>query len=199
MFKPNEREYRLAEPFQTEQNEAQELRLKGLPVVFNRETVLFEYEGIQYKEIIAGDALEGCDMSDFILNRNHGQNDSTVFARTKNGSLTFTVTPAGLEVDALLDPEDERHVNLYRDIQKGRIDKMSFAFTVRADEYDRKTHTRTITKIAKLFDVSAVDFPAYNDTAIGTVRDFFTEDYRDEFRELEQARRRQLLIAKTLL
>ena len=199
MFKPNEREYRLAEPFQIEQNEAQELRLKGLPVVFNRETVLFEYEGIQYKEIIAGDALEGCDMSDFILNRNHGQNDSTVFARTKNGSLTFTVTPAGLEVDALLDPEDERHVNLYRDIQKGRIDKMSFAFTVRADEYDRKTHTRTITKIAKLFDVSAVDFPAYNDTAIGTVRDFFTEDYRDEFRELEQARRRQLLIAKTLL
>lgn len=199
MFKPNEREYRLAEPFQIEQNEAQELRLKGLPVVFNRETVLFEYEGIQYKEIIAGDALEGCDMSDFILNRNHGQNDSTVFARTKNGSLTFTVTPAGLEVDALLDPEDERHVNLYRDIQKGRIDKMSFAFTVRAEEYDRKTHTRTITKIAKLFDVSAVDFPAYNDTAIGTVRDFFTEDYRDEFRELEQARRRQLLIAKTLL
>lgn len=199
MFKPNEREYRLAEPFQIEQNEAQELRLKGLPVVFNRETVLFEYEGIQYKEIIAGDALEGCDMSDFILNRNHGQNDSTVFARTKNGSLTFTVTPAGLEVDALLDPEDERHINLYRDIQKGRIDKMSFAFTVRADEYDRKTHTRTITKIAKLFDVSAVDFPAYNDTAIGTVRDFFTEDYRDEFRELEQARRRQLLIAKTLL
>ena len=76
---------------------------------------------------------------------------------------------------------------------------MSFAFTVRAEEYDRKTHTRTITKIAKLFDVSAVDFPAYNDTAIGTVRDFFTEDYRDEFRELEQARRRQLLIAKTLL
>lgn len=199
MFKPNEREYRLAEPFRIEQNEAQELRLKGLPVVFNRETVLWEYEGIQYKEIIAGDALEGCDMSDFILNRNHGQNDSTVFARTKNGSLTFTVTPAGLEVDALLDPEDERHVNLYRDIQKGRIDKMSFAFTVRADEYDRKTHTRTITKIAKLFDVSAVDFPAYNDTAIGTVRDFFTEDYRDEFRELEQARRRQLLIAKTLL
>ena len=199
MFKPNEREYRLAEPFQIEQNEAQELRLKGLPVVFNRETVLWEFEGIQYKEIIAGDALEGCDMSDFILNRNHGQNDSTVFARTKNGSLTFAVTPAGLEVDALLDPEDERHVNLYRDIQKGRIDKMSFAFTVRADEYDRKTHTRTITKIAKLFDVSAVDFPAYNDTAIGTVRDFFTEDYRDEFRELEQARRRQLLIAKTLL
>jgi len=199
MFKPNEREYRLAEPFRIEQNEAQELRLKGLPVVFNRETVLFEYEGIQYKEIIAGDALEGCDMSDFILNRNHGQNDSTVFARTKNGSLTFTVTPAGLEVDALLDPEDERHVNLYRDIQKGRIDKMSFAFTVRAEEYDRKTHTRTITRIAKLYDVSAVDFPAYNDTAIGTVRDFFTEDYRDEFRELEQARRRQLLIAKTLL
>ena len=199
MFKPNEREYRLAEPFQIEQNEAQELRLKGLPVVFNRETVLWEYEGIQYKEIIAGDALESCDMSDFILNRNHGQNDSTVFARTKNGSLTFTVTPAGLEVDALLDPEDERHVNLYRDIQKGRIDKMSFAFTVRADEYDRKTHTRTITRIAKLFDVSAVDFPAYNDTAIGAVRDFFTEDYRDEFRELEQARRRQLLIAKTLL
>ena len=135
-------------------------------------------------------------MSDFILNRNHGQNDSTVFARTRNNSLKYTISDRGLDIEAALDGEDERHRNLHRDVQKKRVDKMSFSFVVREAKYDNVTHTRTITKVKKLYDVSAVDFPAYNDTSI-SARSFFAEEHTRELAALEQARRRKKLLALT--
>lgn len=198
-YKPNEREYRAAAPFVLpEENEtSDELTVRGTPIVFNTPTVLYEIDGIEYKEIIKSGALDGCDMSDFIFNRNHGENDGTVYARTRNNSLTYTITPSELDITAALDKEDDRHRNLHRDIQKGRVDKMSFSFIVRESSYDRETHTRTITKIKKLYDVSAVDFPAYNETSITTARDFFSAEHEKELKEQEQQRRRKMLIAKT--
>lgn len=198
-YKPNEREYRAATPFvlPDDNENSAELTVRGTPIVFNTPTVLFEMDGIEYKEVIARGALDECDMSDFILNRNHGQNDGTVYARTRNNSLTYTITPSGLDITATLDKEDDRHRNLHRDIQKGRVDKMSFSFIVRESSYDRETHTRTITKIKKLYDVSAVDFPAYNETSITTARDFFSAEHEKELKEQEQQRRRKMLIAKT--
>lgn len=198
-YKPNEREYRAAAPFvlPDDNENSDELTLRGTPIVFDTPTVLYEIDGIEYKEVIARGALDECDMSDFILNRNHGQNDGTVYARTRNNSLTYTITPSGLDIIATLDKEDDRHRNLHRDIQKRRVDKMSFSFIARECSYDRETHTRTITKIKKLFDVSAVDFPAYNETSITTARDFFSAEREKELKEQEQRRRRQMLIAKT--
>ena len=198
-YKPNERDYRAVAPFTVpdENSGSDELVLRGTPIVFNTPTVLYEMDGIEYKEIIARGALDECDMSDFILNRNHGQNDSTVYARTRNNSITYTITDHGLDFAAFLDKEDERHRNLHRDVLKRRIDKMSFSFVVRECSYDRETHTRTITKIKNLYDVSAVDFPAYNDTSITTARDFFSAEREKEFKELEERRRRQMLIAQT--
>ena len=156
-----------------------------------------EIDGVQYKEVIARGALDGCDMSDFIFNRNHGQNDSTVYARTRNKSLDYSITDRGLDIAAYLDKEDERHRNLHRDVVKRRVDKMSFSFVVRECSYDRETHTRTITKIKKLYDVSAVDFPAYNETSIVAARDFFSAEHEKEFKTLEQRRLRERLIALT--
>ena len=199
-FKPGEREYRSFGGFDTTQNDTEDkLTLRGVPIVFNRPTVLFEMDGIEYKEVISPNALEGCDMSDFILNRNHGFNDGTVYARTRNDSLHYEITPTDVRIQADLDPEDERHRNLHRDVCKGRVDKMSFSFIARECSYDRETHTRTVLKIKKLFDVSAVDFPAYNDTSLTTARDFFSEEHRKEFKALEQAahRRRLALALKT--
>ena len=198
-YKPNERECRAVAPFTLPDSNgsSDELILRGTPIVFNTPTVLFEEGGVEYKEIIASGALDGCDMSDFIFNRNHGQNDATVYARTRNNSLTYTVTERGLDIAAYLDSEDERHRNLHRDIMKRRVDKMSFSFVVRECSYDRETHTRTITKIKKLYDVSAVDFPQYNETSIVAARDFFSAEHEKEFKELEERRRRQMLIAQT--
>lgn len=198
-YKPNEREYRTAAPFvlPDENENHDELIVRGTPIVFDTPTVLYEIDGIEYKEVIARGALDGCDMSDFIFNRNHGENDGTVYARTRNNSLTYNITSSGLDIAAALDKEDDRHRNLHRDIQKRRVDKMSFSFIVRESSYDRETHTRTITKIKKLYDVSAVDFPAYNETSITTARDFFSAEREKELKEQEQLRRRKMLIAQT--
>lgn len=198
-YKPNEREYRAAAPFilPDENENHDELVVRGTPIVFDTPTVLYEIDGIEYKEVIARGALDDCDMSDFIFNRNHGENDGTVYARTRNNSLTYNITSSGLDIAATLDKEDDRHRNLHRDIQKRRVDKMSFSFIVRESSYDRETHTRTITKIKKLYDVSAVDFPAYNETSITTARDFFSAEREKELKELEQQRRRKMLIAQT--
>lgn len=198
-YKPNEREYRAAAPFilPDENENNNELVVRGTPIVFDTPTVLYEIDGIEYKEVIARGALDGCDMSDFIFNRNHGENDGTVYARTRNNSLTYNITSSGLDIAATLDKEDDRHRNLHRDIQKRRVDKMSFSFIVRESSYDRETHTRTITKIKKLYDVSAVDFPAYNETSITTARDFFSAEREKELKEQEQLRRRKMLIAQT--
>lgn len=196
-FTPDKREYRSFGNFETgNEEQGDKLMLRGVPIVFNRPTVLWEMDGIEYKEVIEPGALEGCDMSDFILNRNHGMNDGTVYARTRNGSLCYEITPSEVYIEADLDPEDERHKNLHRDVIKGRVDKMSFSFIPRECSYDRETHTRTIRKIKKLYDVSAVDFPAYNDTSLTTARDFFSEEHQKEFKALEQAaRRRRLALA----
>lgn len=197
-FTPDKREYRSFGGFDTTQNEQDDkLVLRGVPIVFNRPTVLWECDGIEYKEVIAPGALDGCDMSDFILNRNHGMNDGTVYARTRNGSLKYEIKPTEVSIEAELDAEDERHRNLHRDVVKKRVDKMSFSFIARECSYDRETHTRTILKIKKLYDVSAVDFAAYNDTSLTTARDFFSEEHAKEFRALEQSslRRRRLALA----
>ena len=76
------------------------------------------------------------------------------------------------------------------------IVKMSFSFVVRAAEYDAATHTRRITKIRKLYDVSAVDIPAYEETSL-SARSFFEVEHSKEVKALEQAARRRRLLART--
>ena len=55
---------------------------------------------------------------------------------------------------------------MYEEIRNGLITKMSWAFTIAEESYDRQTHTRTIEKIKKVYDVSAVSIPANGDTDI---------------------------------
>ena len=75
---------------------------------------------------------------------------------------------------------------------------MSFSFTIAEQSYDEETRTRTIIRIKKLYDVSAVTFPAYEQTEI-SARSFFEEEYKKEVALLERERRRKELLLKTLL
>ena len=75
---------------------------------------------------------------------------------------------------------------------------MSFSFSIREASYDSQTRTRRITKVKKLYDFSAVDFPAYEETAI-SARGFFEEEHSKAFKAMEQAEARKRLIAKTYL
>ncbi len=151
----------------TEEKDSDEMIIEGVACVFDKPTVLFEDEGIEYSEVVDKRALDEADISDVIFNYNHG---GRVYARTRNDSLHLEVKEDGLHVRIKLNPEDEGHKELYRDIKSGLIDKMSYCYIV-ADggfDYDTETHTRRITSIKKVFDVSAVDIPAYDSTSIST-------------------------------
>ena len=188
------REYRSLQDFSLVPREegSEEYRVKGTAVVFNTPTVMFECDGVKYCEIIDRHAFDGCDLSDVIFNYNHG---GKVVARLRNKTLALAITERGLEVEADLSGTQAGR-ELYEEIDGGYIDKMSFSFSVREAKYDSVTHTRTITKVKKLYDVSAVDIPAYEETSI-SARSFFTEEHGKELAALEQARRRKKIIALT--
>ncbi|MCQ3908930.1 MAG: HK97 family phage prohead protease [Mycoplasmoidaceae bacterium] len=146
-----------------DKSEDEEMVIEGVACVFDTETTLFEWEGIEYKEKVDKNAFKEADMSDVIFNYNHG---GRVYARTRNDSLHLEIKEDGMHVTVKLNPEDEGHKELYRDIKNGLIDKMSYAYTVSEESYDVDTHVRTVLKIKKLYDVSAVDIPAYDSTSI---------------------------------
>lgn len=188
------REYRAVQGFSLVPRDegSEEYKVRGTAVVFDTPTVLFECDGIEYKEVIDRHAFDECDMSDVIFNYNHG---GKVVARLRNKTLTLEITERGLDIAADLGGTTAGR-ELYEEIDGGYVDKMSFSFSVREASYDSVTHTRTITKVKKLYDVSAVDIPAYNDTSI-SARSFFEEEHSKELAALEQARRRKKLIALT--
>lgn len=156
------------------------------------EYVLFEYEGIEYKERILPEAFENCDMSDVVFLKDH---QGTVFARTKNGTVALSVDDHGLKTVTDLSKTASSR-SMYEEIKVGMYDQMSFAFAVDDDEYDQRNHLRTIRHIAKIYDVSAVSFPAngYTDISVATRSRFdgFIEEEKAELlkreKELELAK-----------
>jgi HK97 family phage prohead protease len=180
-----DREYRSFE-FETS-----EMRVEGMPVVFEQPTVLAEIDGVRFYEVIDRNAFNEAKMDDVVLNIDHGGKPA---AKTKNGTLELRLSNDGLFISADLS-KNVTGRELHEDIQNGFYDKMSFAFTVREDEYDKKTRTRRIMKIDRLFDVSAVTFPAYNQTSI-MARDSFAmelEKERIEIRQREDKKKRLAL------
>lgn len=112
-FKPTERQYRAIAGIKDMAADDDALILRGCPIVFEIPTLLWKSDdGKEYYEKIDRHALDHCDFSDFIFNRNHGGNDGTVFARSKNGSLLYTIAERGLETEIRLDKTDQRHVRL---------------------------------------------------------------------------------------
>lgn len=192
------RDFKLTKIETRQSEDGQEtLVVEGVPCVFDTETVLYKGNSWEFREKIARTAFDEADMQDVIFNYNHG---GRVFARTRNSSLVVEVKSDGLHMRAELKGTDEGHKQLYSDIQDGLIDKMSFAFSVTESRYtDIETdegpnvEIREITKIGKLYDVSAVDIPAYDTTEISARRTFEMEI---EKRESERAEAVSLARAK---
>lgn len=150
----------------------QEMIVEGYAVRFNSPTVLFEFEGVEYFEEIAADAFADTRMSDVIFNYNHG---GKVLARTRNNTLELLVDEKGLFIRAHLEGTAEGRA-LYEEIKGGYIDRMSFKFTIAEEEYDEISRKWTIKKVKRLYDVSAVDIPAYDDTSISARKEFLEAD-----------------------
>ena len=167
----NDREYRTLNIEVEQRNEAGDPTyiVRGYASTFEP-YVLFEEDGIQYKEQIDPHAFDEADMSDVVFRVDH---EGAVYARSSAGTLTVGVDERGLFDEADLSKTAKAR-ELFEDIVAGNYPKQSFAFTVKEDAYDRETHTRSILKVAKVFDVSPVSFPANPTTSLGaTTRDYF--------------------------
>ena len=165
MPKSKEREYRLLKSFEVraaEKEDDEEYIVEGYATTFNDPYVLYDDGYLRIMEQIDREAFKEADMSDVLFLYNH---EGRVFARQKNGSLALTVEDKGLHIRANLGLTEESR-KMYEDIKAGLVDQMSWAFTVSEESYDKKTHTRTITKVRKVYDVSAVSYPANPNTEI---------------------------------
>lgn len=157
-----------------------EYRVKGYASTFEP-YVLFSRDGIDYSERIEPTAFDEADLSDVVFRVDH---TGRVYARSSAGTVDVWHDAHGLGTTAELGRTQAAR-ELFADIEAGNYPKMSFAFRVAKDHYDRATHTRVIEKIAKVYDVSPVSFPANP----GTELSVSTRDYFDGVIEAEQAER----------
>lgn len=195
MEKPK-KEIRMAEIRAIEPSENDnEMIVEGRAIVYESPTVIYEWEGTKYYEVVSKGALDGVDLSDVPLKYNHSD-AVMVMARTRNKTLELIPDDQGLLVRAKL-ANTTAGRDLYELIKRGDIDKMSFSFTVEEDSYNQDTRTRTILKFKRIWDVSAVDMPAYQDTYI-TARSYF-EAQEEAARIAEQRRQREQLRKKLIL
>jgi HK97 family phage prohead protease len=155
--------------------------VEGYATTFNDPYELYEFEGNKYYEVIDRHALDGADMTDVIMQYDHS---GRVRARTSNRSLGLEPDDHGLFTFGDLSRSSAAK-ELFEDIQSGLVTKMSWAFTVAEDDYDRATRTRTIKKIRKVYDVSAVSLPANNGTDI-SARSFLDGVIEAEKRETQE-------------
>ena len=164
------REFRDMEVRALEDGDPESYVVEGYASTFNQPYLLYSEPGYRVDEQIDARAFDDADMSDVILQYNH---EGRVFARTSNGTLSIFPDEHGLKIRALLGGTEIGR-QLYEEIRGGYTTKMSFAFRVEEDKREIVENeetgvtiiTRTITKISKLYDVSAVSLPANPATTI---------------------------------
>jgi len=161
--------------------ETKEMRVEGQAVTFENPTLMFEHDGMQFYEVISRSAFEQAKIDDVVLVIDHKGKPA---AKTKNGTLELRTSESGLFISADLS-KNATGRELHEDIENGFYSQMSFAFTIREESYDKSTRTRRIEKIDRLYDVSAVTFPAYEQTSI-SARSFFEEESEKELMEIRQ-------------
>lgn len=194
------REYRRIEVGNIEtRSDGESYIVEGYATTFEPAYMLYGWDDYEVWEQIGLRAFDDCDMSDVIMQYDH---TGRVFARTSNKTLTLTVDSKGLKIRADLSGTEAGR-QLYEEIKGGYTNKMSFGFVVSEDkrevtnDHDKNKTVvmRTITKIKKLYDVSAVSLPANDATEISARG--YSEGVIGELREeLEKAEKRKAKIAK---
>ena len=171
-------ELRIPEP----EGEEQRYIVEGYASTFEP-YVLMNIDGIDYSERIEPTAFDGADLSDVVFRIDH---TGRVYARSSAGTVQVWADEHGLAQRTDLG-KTQMARDVFADIEAGNYPKMSFAFVVAedGDSYDKATHTRTIHRIAKVFDVSPVVFPANPGTELGVA----TRDYFNGVIEAEKAER----------
>lgn len=164
-----EREYRSLELRVAEQGGEKNYIVDGYATTFDEPYELYRDGKYIVMEKVDRHAFSDTYMDDVIFQYDHS---GMVYARTRNKTLRLEENDHGLKVTADLG-STEASRGVWDAIDKGLIDRMSFAFTVTGDSYEEEEQengdiilTRTIKKIGRLYDVSAVSFPANEGTSI---------------------------------
>lgn len=176
----NDREYRNMELRIIQEGDEPSFFVEGYASTFEP-YVLLTVDDVDYSERIEPTAFDDADMSDVVFRVDH---TGPVYARSSAGTVQVWTDEHGLAQRTDLS-KTQRARELYADIEAGNYPKMSFAFKVAEDHYDKATHTRVIDRIAKVYDVSPVVFPANP----GTQLCVSTRDYFDGVIEMEKAER----------
>ena len=207
MSNKSEREYRAMTMAVEERAEGDEsMVVTGYASTFDEPYLLWGDNEVEVWEKVDRHAFDETDMADVIMQYDH---QGRVFARIRNNTLEVSPDDKGLHIRADLGGTDIGR-SLYQEIAGGYTDRMSFGFTVAEDsreiienkETGKATVNRTILKVGKVYDVSAVSLPANPGTSISArFLDGAIEEVRAErlkAQELELERRRLEVRARAL-
>lgn len=150
------------------EQEENKYTVEGRPIVYDSITDLF-----WMNEVIEKGALDEANLDDVRFLVNHDVSKIPLArsrADNENSTMQLAVDENGLKMTVQLDVENNTEArNLYSAIKRGDITGMSFMFTISDEEWeDLETEkpTRRIKKIDEVVEVSAVTFPAYEETEI---------------------------------
>lgn len=143
--------------------------LAGRPIVYNASTNI----GGMFNEIVERGALDNADLRDVAFLVNHDK-AKLPLARSRrnniNSTMQMEIDSEGMLIRVDLDTENNSEARaLYSACKRGDISGMSFAFSVDGEEWtglDTDMPTRHITSISRVVEVSAVTWPAYEQTSI---------------------------------
>lgn len=140
--------------------------ISGYAAVFNQVAQIGRW--YRYKEQIASGAFDGCNYDKCVACFNH--NTDNILARFSSGTLKLSVDEVGLRFEFEV-PNTTVGNDMYELVKRGDISQCSFAFVVaeeswKYDEQNDENDLRTIEKIAELWDVSLVTYPAYEGTSV---------------------------------
>ncbi len=145
----------------------------GRPIVYDSKTDICG----MFAEVIDKGALNKTDLKDVRFLVNHDISKIPLARsrkNTENSTMQLTVDDKGMEIRVTLDTENNTEAkNLYSAIERGDISGMSFMFSVDKEEWENLKSdypTRHIKAISRVIEVSAVTFPAYEETSV-TARD----------------------------
>ena len=182
--------------------------VEGYASTFNEPYLLYRDGGYEVWEQVDRHAFDETDMDDVIMQYDH---EGRVFARKSNNTLSVEPDARGLHIEADLSGTEIGR-QLYEEIRGGYTNKMSFGFTIKEQKREVEENNdegsykvmRTITKVGKLYDVSAVSLPANPATSISSRTDGegVIAEVKEELRvaeELRAARERQKQKIKILL
>ena len=165
----NDREYRSFN-IETRADDENNYIVEGYASTFEQYPLYEDFDGTVFNERFDRHAFDDADMTDVVFLLDH---TGRVYARTKNNTVSLSIDDHGLLTRTDLSrTESARQVA--EDIRAGNYTQMSFAFTVAEDHFERESNTRVIDRVKKVFDISAVAFPANPGTDIGvSMRDYF--------------------------